>query len=233
MTTGDGFTITRDPVLTGDPEAGDFLARVEEKMAALRDLTQRVAAVLLQARQSPGSNDEALTNLAQLRSGAEAVRQGIYFMIEEAMGPELPASGTQSESLDEADRDQAWERLRPRLEALSDTGAMWDTVAQAADEAARTTDTGMIIALHELLPLYLEERGVPDADAEVTARLDRIEAPYLPKMQSAAALARAALESGWSRIAAAFDQAEAELRGQGPRVAALPGFAEGEQVSVA
>jgi hypothetical protein len=250
-TRGNPSSITQQPSLTGDPEAGPFLHDIEEKLAALRDIVPRVARAVAQVRAQieilagdPQVTDsqrrvavdetrrEALADLDQLQAGAQAIRQGAYHMIEEAAGREVPSPGSGSDVDLAATRDRVWAPVRARLDELTDPNAMWRTVEEMGMAAAQRADTATLRALHELLPIYLTERGWHEAGAEVNARLDRVEAQYMLPLPRAAALARASLEAGWPRVQAAFDQARAEIEGRSRPVDSLPGFAPNEQVPI-
>lgn len=239
MTTGGTYSITNDPAVLNDPQARDFLARIEEKLTALRDLMQRVADGLGALRQSGRDGQiaeepraAALAELDQIEAGADAVRQGIYFMIEQAMGPAVPSPGSGSDLAEGQSEQHAWNALRARLDQAPSPEAIMRLVDESATHAARAGDTATLSALREAMPDYLKARGWDDLDHQVTARLDEIEAPLLTPYQRAASLAHAAIEAGWPRIARSLAAARAEISGQGPPVEALSGLAPSEQIPV-
>lgn len=251
MTAENVYTITRDPAVTGDPDAGQFLARAEDKVNALRDLVVRVAVGLAQIREQldalgrDGGRAEAdrrraeeeirgaaLENLEQVQGGAEAVRQGIMLLIDDAIGAALPSPRAPAEVEEERGRDESWERVQRDLDGVAEPGRIQRAVEEIAAEAARASDSATLRALRERLPDYLAGRGITVPATEVAARVDEIEAQGMAPMQRAAVLTRAALTAGWPRVMHAMELARAEISGRGSRLDVLPGFGPDEQVRI-
>ena len=241
MTSGNTSALTRDPALTGDPQAGPFLARAEEKLESLRDLVVRVAAGLSQFRRAIAGADtraeqearqSALDELERIQGGAEAVRQGIILLYEDALGPVLPSSPAPDEEEEATRRDDAWERQRAELDAMDDAGALQRAVESMADVARRTPDKTTLLTLRDRLPAYMESRGMADLAPRLVARVDEVAEAGLSPVERAARLVQRTLDAGWPRVLASIEAARAEVSGRGEPVATLPGFGPDEQVPV-
>jgi hypothetical protein len=234
------INLTDDPALTDDPEARRLIDAVNDKFDGLRDLVVRAAQLLVAYRQgapgegrpSPSARETALADLDQLQGGAEAVRQGILLLFEDATNTGVPSPGTPAQDAEDVARRTIWNDLRSELDRARDEDAVREAVTRRAREAAESANNLVLDALRDALPSYLQVRGMGNIAGDLVARVDEIEAPHLPPVMRAGALARAALNDAWPRVLAAFQAAHDEIEGTGQPVSTLPGFGAAEQIPV-
>lgn len=230
--------IATDPELEQDARARQLVAAVNDKLDGLQDIVARTADLLSAWRQSGGgqaggqARDAALGNLDQLQGGAEAVRQGIMLLLEDARGEGVPTPGAADQQALDLRRREAWHVARRALDRAGDEDAVTRAIEELATMSARSADTATLDALREQLPGYLTERGMVEPAATAVGRVDAIEAPHLPPLMRAGTLARAALSTAWPRVVSAFELVRAEISGTGARVESLPGVDEGQPVLV-
>lgn len=229
--------IIPEGAIAGDAGAAELARAIEDKVEGLGEIVGRLTGFLVEYRRIRGSggadeHDTALEELDQLRSGAEAVHQGLRLLIEDALNEGVPSPGTVSDAMITRNLDEAWARARVELDRAHNEDAVWQTVERLAGRATGSADSTMLQALRGRLPRYLSERGFDDAVSRVRPRIDEIEAPALLPRMRVAVLARAAIETGWPRVLAAFDLVRGEVGMGNPPVRELPGFGNDEMIPV-